>query len=305
MSVRSVRLARWGDIHRYARHGWFYRGQASAGWPLATSLERCLDRLRVAPSRRVGLEHRLIREFQRAYHQYATRIPPDHAIIEWLSLMQHHGAPTRLLDFTYSIYVAAYFALEVADGDSAVWAVNGPWAVQESARLLAEAGKADQATVKEPFTERHEELARGWFLEGRSVPLAYPVNPFRLNERLRIQRGVFLIVGDASKPFMTNLRKLHDDEDPQHVVKIVIPRAQRQTGLSQLFSMDIARSSLFPGLDGYAQSLGVFHSAYDPTRWTGSAARMHLPRLTRGARSSKGLQPTRRANAKGRSRRRG
>ena len=38
--------------------------------------------------------------------------------------MQHHGAPTRLIDFTWSPYVAAFFALERATGDAAVWAVN-------------------------------------------------------------------------------------------------------------------------------------------------------------------------------------
>jgi hypothetical protein len=236
------------------------------------------------------LERKLIREFQRAYHQYAGHVPPDGAAIEWLSLMQHYGAPTRLLDFTYSIYVAAYFALEAADDDSVVWAINGPWAVQESARLLGVAGKADPAIVKEGFKEYHETLAEKWFLDPPSVRLAYPVNPYRLNERLRVQRGVFIVVGDVSKSFMDNLHALPDTDDTQHAVRIVIPRAQRLTALSQLFYMGIARSSLFPGLDGYAQSLGVFHSAYDPTRWTGKAARMHLPRGL-NARSNKRLQP--------------
>jgi hypothetical protein len=39
-------------------------------------------------------------------------------------LIQHHGGPTRLLDFTHSFYVAAFFALERATEDVAVWAVN-------------------------------------------------------------------------------------------------------------------------------------------------------------------------------------
>jgi len=38
--------------------------------------------------------------------------------------MQHHGAPTRLIDFTWSPYVAAFFALERTLADGVVWAIN-------------------------------------------------------------------------------------------------------------------------------------------------------------------------------------
>ena len=61
--------------------------------------------------------------------------------------MQHHGAPTRLLDFTYSIYIAAYFALENADpkadpdGSCAIWAVNGVWAMEQSMKRLRSENK--------------------------------------------------------------------------------------------------------------------------------------------------------------------
>jgi len=55
--------------------------------------------------------------------------------------MQHHGAPTRLLDFSYSIYVAAYSAMESADGDSALWAVDGLWAMDQGIGASEESGQ--------------------------------------------------------------------------------------------------------------------------------------------------------------------
>jgi hypothetical protein len=50
---------------------------------------------------------------------------------QWLALMQHHGAPTRLIDFTWSPYVAAFFALERTLTDGVVWAMN-PGAIDSS-----------------------------------------------------------------------------------------------------------------------------------------------------------------------------
>lgn len=96
------------------------------------------------------------------------------------------------------------------------------------------------------------------------MPAAYPINPFRLNERLRIQRGVFLIPGDISKSLIANLEAHPKYDDPKHIIKIVIPGSETRNVLKQLWNMNISRASLFPGLDGYAQSLSVYHYAYDP-----------------------------------------
>lgn len=181
--------------------------------------------------------------------------------------MEHHGAPTRLLDFTYSIYVAAYFAIEAAEGDSAVWAVNGPWALQQSAALLRATGKREVNRMLTPVVEGDEEVVQALFLSEPYVRAAWPINPFRLNERLRIQRGTFLIPGDISQSFMANLGALPGHDRRDNIVKIVIPYTETRKALQHLFLMDISRTSLFPGLDGYAQSLGVYHPVFDPVKW--------------------------------------
>ena len=64
-------------------------------------------------------EERILRIFKRKAHHFLSAGPLPDDDFEWLALMQHHGAPTRLLDFTWSPYVAAFFALQRATGDAA------------------------------------------------------------------------------------------------------------------------------------------------------------------------------------------
>lgn len=264
-AIAEHKLSSWNDIHHYAKPLWIYRGQHSKEWPLKTLLERCCEHQGVCLSDRNTVEIGLLREFRRAYHQYASHVPKAESVIEWLSLMQHHGAPTRLLDFTYSIYIAAYFAVEAAHTDCAVWAINGQWAMKEAVVAFEQAGKPDSRTLTEDIQEDHEKTFYPLFFERPFVKSATPLNPFRLNERLRTQKGVFLVPGDATIGFMENLEALSGHSD--NAIKVIIPFDMRHEVLERLYDMNISRTSLFPGLDGYAQSLGIYHLAYHPVRW--------------------------------------
>jgi len=160
--------------------------------------------------------------------------------------------------------VAAYFALENAfEKDCAVWAVNGPWALNESIRVMKHCGKEDADVLKDLYDEKHKGVFQEFFLDDPAVACASPQNPFRLNQRLRIQNGVFLIPGSVAIPFEENLRAMPGHKDTTKVIRLVIPRACRRGALRQLFDMNISRTSLFPGLDGYARTLGVYHPALE------------------------------------------
>lgn len=267
MDIQERELSSWDEIHSFAQPAWIYRGQRASEWQLATSLERCRQREDVPAEDRPRFEAELSRDFRRMYHQYAQHVPAPAAPVEWASLMQHHGAPTRLLDFTYSIYVAAYFAFENADSHCAVWAVNAPWTLRESVRILVAAGVESAAQLLVPTTEAHEFVAGKAVFREPGARFAVPMTPFRLNERLRTQRGTFLVPGSVSSGFMDNLRALPNYSSPDSVVKIVLPKPLRARALEHLYSMNISRTSLFPGLDGYAQSLGVFHPSFRPVPW--------------------------------------
>jgi len=271
MEFKTVTLKAWKDIRKYSKHGWLYRGHREAHWELESSLERCCRRHKVEPGKRRELEGRLFREFRRTYPLYAKHIPERDSVIEWLSLMQHYGAPNRLLDFTYSIHVAAYFATEEAENDSAVWGIDAKWARKRAYQLLRAAGKSGLAIDRMPagkgFEQDDEKPTSGLFFDKPYARACWPINGFRLNERLLIQRGAFLVCGDISCSFKENIIRLMEPGAQDHILKIVIPKKVGQKMIKELFSMGISRTSLFPGLDGFSESLGVWHSAYKPIRW--------------------------------------
>jgi hypothetical protein len=267
MDIAEVTLREWGDIHDFGRPNWLFRGQRSATWGLRTSIERCFEREGIAGEARIALEADLLREFRRTFHNYAVHIPAGGNVLEWLSLMQHHGAPTRLLDFTYSIYVASYFALETATDDCAVWAVNAEWVMGKAVEAMRQAGKANAVKLLPKTSEEHETVGGEMLFQRPFVRSILLLSPFRLNERLRIQKGTFLIPGDVTGDFMENLRSVSEHETQDHVLKIILPARFRREALEKLHYMNISSTSLFPGLDGYARSLGIFHPAFRPIPW--------------------------------------
>lgn len=268
MNLSAVTLSSWSEITAYARHGWIYRGQSRSDLPLETSLERSLRRNAVSPGRSAGVERELLREFRRAYRQFAAHAPDKQDTLEWLSLMQHHGAPTRLLDFSYSIYIAAYFALERAEGPCAILAVDMPWAYRSTIALMERAGRDASILKKEQLEEGDEASLARLFLEPPATPCACPANPFRLNERLRVQKGIFLVCGDITRPFAENLAAMEGWDSGGHLLRIDIPAALHREAIQDLYYMNITRTSLFPGLDGYARSLGIYHPVLNPVEWT-------------------------------------
>lgn len=254
------------DLTQYGQVGWIYRAHAKACWSLETSLERCCNRHDVAVRDRPLVEQELFREFRRAYHEYSVYIPDQPAIVEWLALMQHYGAPTRLLDFTYSIHIAAYFAVEKTTTDSAIWAINAEWAMGQSVERLKAVGKSPEHLdrLKSPFMEGTEAIVHHLLFESPFALITCPLNPFRLNERLRIQKGVFLTPGSIEAPFMENLSSMPGYDKRENLFRVLILAQLAEKVRAALFDMNITRRSLFPGLDGYAQALGVYHPVFNP-----------------------------------------
>jgi FRG domain len=222
--------------------GWAFRGQADAGWFLMSTLDRYLDAY-IDKKYWQAQEERIKRIFRRKAHLFLSHIPEPSDTFQWLALMQHHGAPTRLLDFTWSPYVAAFFALERSTTEAAIWAINPK-------RLVN-------------ITERLNE-----FVEGRLRGTIGLGEPFVMNGRLIAQSGTFIVMKELGTPIEDVVRRSNSPDDTLVQFRLATPSI-RPAGMRALFSMNITNATLFPDLDGLARSLAYeleFHWAHDPRK---------------------------------------
>jgi hypothetical protein len=197
----------------------------------------------------------MIRRFKREYRQYATNIPSEDDYIGWMSIMRHHGAPSRLLDVSYSVYVAIYFALADAriGRDAALWCFSMGW-LNEAYINMAPRG----------YNESLQEDKQGRFVELFKVvlndrdPKVYVLNPYEMPARLTRQNGGLFVPTDIASSFYRNLStmKRYSGSRPWIIKqKLSFNSTDLREVLYNLRKMNITAATLFPGIDGFATSL--------------------------------------------------
>jgi hypothetical protein len=239
---------------------WIFRGD-SCDRPLQSTLER-LRTTATGPINLRRLERQLFNDFKRSFqiHSPSQQSPADD-VLYWLSLMRHFGTPTRLLDFTYSLFIATFFALERQEaGDAVVWLVSKTWLTKPNVKAMFEIGaEIDGKTVAgEAFCSLWGQRASMAFQKvfwNSNTPYTgvFPVNPATSHRRLHLQQGLFLCPVDVERSFSANLRDYTGHED--RVLKLLIRRQCREDILLKLHRAGTNRDLLFPGLDGFALGL--------------------------------------------------
>lgn len=252
---KLVRIDSWAEfdekVESLDHRQWLFRGQADSSWGLETSLYRLFTDLQhllpdTSELNEVEYERSLVERFQANAHHFLNFRPEHDDILEWLAIMQHYGAPTRLLDLTQSPHIATYFALENRSGDSAIFAIN-----------YHRLEELDDAVL-------NIENYRSRLLEELEEDFLRPYEPRITNERLVCQQGLFLVPSNNSKSIDWMLGQYGSGS--KQCIKFVIPASLRKQGLQRLQRMNISSSTLFPGIEGFCKSLR-FVVLNDPKTW--------------------------------------
>ncbi len=257
--MEEIRVESWSQLHeelyadawheRLRRHrsSQAFRGRNDASEDLRTSLMRL-------GGDAASLEVQLLRNFRK--YAASGSVPAD-SVWNWLALGQHHGLPTRLLDWTYSPYVALHFAtwdLRQLDRDGVIWTVDYARAHELAPEALGRR-LADEGAVVFTTEMLAEEAPRlGDLRRFEDEPFAVFVEPPSFDERIVNQYALFSLLSDP-------MLSLDDwlERRPELARRIVIPAELKWEARDKLDQANITERVLFPGLDGLSAWLKRYY----------------------------------------------
>lgn len=233
------------DIDRH-RSSFFYRGVPDAGYELTTSLRRnCGDAAK-------DLERAILRNFTK----YASIEDPTLGSSVWKQMIvgQHHGLPTRLLDWTHSSLVALHFATTENDlgmldrRDCAVWRID----VRELNKLLPQKYRhpletertfvfsvAGLNSVVSSLTEYDRDMGNQAFVS---------LEPPSVDQRIINQYSFFTVIPSGIESISAFLEAC-----PVETIKYVIDKKLRWQLRDVLDQFNVNERIMYPGLDGLSR----------------------------------------------------
>lgn len=243
------------NLQRF-RSSYAFRGMCG-DWDLSTSLQRLrhpVDRLRM-------IERVMFRNFRK--YAYANA-DPSASEWKWLALAQHHGLPTRLLDWTYSPLVAMHFAtneLDKMDRDGVIWMVHFVAArdflpEQMADTLHTSAAYSFSVEMLETSFPKIDDVEQ---LKSSHPEFVVFFEPPSLDPRIVNQFGLFSFL-NRPDVLLHDWLQLANARLPGLARKLVIPAALKWEIRDKLDNMNVTERVIMPGLDGLSAWLKRWYS---------------------------------------------
>ncbi len=201
-----------------------------------------------------GAYEKLERHLLRNFRKYAHRnVVERDSVWHWMTVAQHYGLPTRLMDWTYSPLVAMHFAtanLECYHLDAAIWVVNYVKVHRLLPEPLREGLEQEGANVftVEMLSELAGSLGELRGLSGRTFALFF--EPPSIDDRIVNQYAFFSTLSDPQ----SRMDRWLEDHPPLWR-KIIVPAELKWEVRDKIDQANITERVLFPGLEGLSRWL--------------------------------------------------
>ena len=258
--VEEIRIKDWNELTERVYEGSWeagiarfrpnvaFRGLSDANYALKSGLIRL-----------GGISERLEGHLLRNFRKYARRdsVPSD-SIWDWMALAQHHGLPTRLIDWTYSPYVAMHFAtakLEDFEIDGVIWCVNFAKANELIPERLKDVQREEGSYTFTVDMLKAIAAAPAEFDRLAPDPFVVFFEPPSLDDRIVNQFALFSLMSSATAALDDWLTG-----HPELCRKIIIPAAAKWEVRDKLDQANITERVLLPGLDGLSSWLKRYYT---------------------------------------------
>ena len=258
--TREVVATSWQDAldHLYAgswqpqlkrfRSPLAFRGVARANHALRSGLTRIGD----DPA---AIERHLLRNFIK-YAEHRPDARHD-SVWHWLALAQHHGLPSRMLDWTYSPLVALHFVTELPTAfaeDGVVWCVDYHGVKQSLPPRLKDVLDREASDVFTPELLASAVASLERLREVSDEPALLFLEPPSLDQRIVTQYALFSLLTHADADMQEWVER-----HPDLCTRVVIPAHSKWEIRDKLDQANVNERVLYPGLDGLCRWLRRYY----------------------------------------------
>jgi hypothetical protein len=274
---KEIKISSWMDLIKklddMKEKRMVYRGQPNHNWTLETSFKREIGLFSKLKKENESIELMLIRlekemisNFKSQYHLYTNDLLNDNNDLYNLSVLQHYGAPTRLLDWSYSPFISTFFAVNSNfNDDASIFALNLEYITQVNQIKVDEFRVLTNSNSKSidiigygkhyaDFKDRSKDES----YDEKIILMGY--EPEKKNIRLARQQGLFLVSSKIDVTFEEILSSYNivngSNEDSDDIaIKLVIDKNIKMELINNLQMMNISNEILFPEMEGYCKSI--------------------------------------------------